>query len=411
MLRANLSYTRLSAFEGEMEGAIVGAQNEGPLLLQPCPQMPTATCITDSQGSPVGAEQLAFENIEDRYLASLQLALPLSTWIFQLPPAIRAAQAGLSAHQASKDSDELAIQREAIATYFSWRRAQSAMGIVEASQARLEAQLKRTETLEHAGAAGVDDVARLRASLAQVEAQAAEVRAQAATVRDYLELLIGQAPEDLALTAHRSQAHQAPLGDRRALVAKALKRRPELAASLAGQRSQREAIKAEQAGYVPSLDLVGDLNLSNINPRAFPPEPGAQVYWSVGAQLSFDLNDTVVRGARVKKARQQLRQSQAQMKLLQRKITAEVNGAHHRLEAARSQTASSQREVVAATRGHDIISARHAEGQVTTTDLLSSESQRRAAQLRLADAQLSLEAAEYELRLVSGEKLEAPQGL
>ena len=106
-----------------------------------------------------------------------------------------------------------------------------------------------------------------------------------------LALLIGL-PWDAALDVSGSPSAQGiepPRESAADLVARALSRRPEIFSARSREIAQEASVDGARSGLFPSVSLVGDYTVANLNQRIFPQSDQFTPTWSVGIVASIDL--------------------------------------------------------------------------------------------------------------------------
>jgi outer membrane protein len=407
------TYTRLSEADNSLGGAIVGAQNPGPLGIGPCdPGNPAGpTCPVDGAGVPVGANALEFPTTRNSYDLTAEVGIPLSDYVFTMPSAVGATRANAQANELGKQAATRDVAHEARVAYHDWLRAVAATSITESSLARTAALLKDARTAFELGAATRADVLRVEALVSNTELQLDRAATMRQLAASRLAILMDEAPRDYA------PGQAIPAGPQRlpaaaaesseqdqlaALVAEATSRRLELGSLDARGKALREATRASNATRMPRLDGFGQLSRAKPNQRFMLDTENWHTSWAVGLRLSYTINDTFTNGAQTRELKAQRAQLEAHRAELERGIRLQVTDAYLEARRARMAVTTAEKAHEAAAEAYRVSRELYRAGQATTTDLLAAENDLMQTSLQKVDASIALEVARLNLDHVVG---------
>jgi multidrug efflux system outer membrane protein len=182
-----------------------------------------------------------------------------------------------------------------------------------------------------------------------------------------------------------------------ALIAAALKTRPERRAFEARASSAEERAAAIQAAGRPQLALGGGFDYARPNPHIFPRSTDWKTSWDVSVNASWSLWDGGRRAADHGEALANARALHARVDDFDRQVTFEVRQRSLQLDSSRAAVAATADEVRAALEAERVVGERYRVGVATPTDVLDAQVARLQAELdrtraianvRLAEAQL-----------------------
>lgn len=402
-LTGKASYTRLSKVESGLGGALVGAQNPGPLGVGPCPGNPAAQCVLDSGGVPVGAASFSFPSLQNMYALSASLTVPISDYVLRLSNASAGASANRRAAELAVKAEKLKVRSDAQALYYDWLRAKARVAVAEKSLERTRARVKDAKPAYQLGVITKADLMRLEALAVSTE----QVALEAKTFRDLAErqmaILMGDKKTKTFQVGEDVNAPRRPIpGELDDLTDEALSKRLELRALTEASRATRLAAKALKVGAYPRLDAFGDVTYANPNQRFFPLEAKWRASWSIGAQLSYSMNAALHARAEVRSYKADKRELYAQAEALRRGIAMEVTQAYLARNKAIADIQLSARYLQAAVEAYRVASELFAAGSATTNDIIDAEADQLTAILRIVNSRIDLRAANTRLAYATG---------
>ncbi|MEZ4383828.1 MAG: TolC family protein [Nannocystaceae bacterium] len=405
-LKGSAGYTRLSKVNVDLGGggAIVGAANAGPLLVAPCPGG-AGQCVVDSAGTPVGAAPFAFNFPLNSYSLQAQLSVPLSDYVLSLLPARRGSAASKEAARLAREAEIIKVEVDARLAYYNWLRTIAAVVVAQASLERSKARLADAEASFSAGVASKADVLRLDSLVASTESGVVDAQATQALAARHLAVMMNREGDaDFAVGEDVLSQAAAPkgLGDLDTLIHEAHQNRRELQSMHANGKAIKYGMKATRAAYFPRLDAFGDAVYANPNQRFFPLQQEWNASWSVGAQISYSINQTLRTRAEMALLKGDARKLAHQEESLRRGITMEVTQAYLDRQRALAALELNTRAVTSSTEAYRVAADLFAAGSATTTDIIEAEIARVTTTLQEFNARVDLRVADLKLRYAVG---------
>jgi outer membrane protein len=159
---------------------------------------------------------------------------------------------------------------------------------------------------------------------------------------------------------------------------------------------------AARAGAWPHVDAIGDITYANPNQRYFPPGPEWHTSWSVGAQASWTLGDTLSQESQGREYESNERSMIAQRRHVRAGIANEVLGSFLDLSRARSALDRQRIALAAAEEAYRVTTDLFRAGRATGTDLINSEQDLLTAKVGEVNARIDLAIAAITLRHATG---------
>jgi outer membrane protein TolC len=319
-----------------------------------------------------GGTQVIYPNIPDNYQSRLGLRVPIYTG-GRVSGTTAAAEHERTAAAHDVESGTGDATLEAQSAYWDLVAAREEERVLREAIASYEAHIKETRDREQVGMAARNDVLAV-----QVDRDRAELgRLRAANAAEIanadLQRILGLDPATRVETADPLERPVMPESGIEALVAEALVSRPERAALSERVAAAQERVRAQKAGYLPSVGLSAGYDYSNPNRRIFPPAAEWQDTWDAGVSLSFTLYDSGRTSAAVEQSSAQADAARHQLEDLDRRIRLEVVARALDLGAASEGIDVATRNVAAATENQRVSGDRYREGLVPSSDLLDAE--------------------------------------
>jgi outer membrane protein TolC len=409
-LKLGASYRRVSPVDASLGGALVGAANEGPVLVGPCPDPAMgAECALDAAGEPIGATAFEFPSLTNHYSLNATLLVPISDYILRLSDTLTATRAGKNAAEIQKRAEALKVASDARVAYYNWLRAKAAVAVARSSLARFNAMLKDANTAFTLGAVTRADVLRLEAAVASTELAVDQAETFRRMAEEQLATLMDeparnyQVGEDVLQKPGKKDPAEPPLEEQ---VAEAYEARYELKGLQAVTRSLEAGSRAARIGQWPRLDAFGDVTYANPNLSIFPQQEEWNESWALGLSLSYTLNDSLAGAAGGAELEANLRKTEANLEALRRGIKLEVTAAYLDVRKARTAITTAERGHAAAREAYRVATDLYRVGRATTTDLMEAESELVAASLQEVNAVLDYRIASVRLRHATGRDAE-----
>lgn len=278
-------------------------------------------------------------------------------------------------------------------------------GRVEAAKSAFDLASRQIQDVRsHLGSGLVDRHALLRSEVELGRNRQKLLRAQNQSRLEqtkFLHLLGFSQPADpggtstIALADRLTPPEESPT-DLALAIERALQQRPELDAQAKSVRAESERVTTAQAGYKPSLYVLGGYG-------GFNDDFDRKVTgWFAGAQVSWNLFDGHQTRGRVREARARLDAAEAQLHELKRSVALEVRIAHARLTEARELLTESAKIEEMATEGLKLATANHRNGGVSPVDLVSAQHDMTEAHFTTLQALRDYHVARAELDRATG---------
>lgn len=403
-LTLKASYTRISATDTSFGGgAIVGASSPGLLGVGPCPGG-TGTCVLDSAGNPAGAAAFNITPKLDRYSLSATLAVPISDYLLRLPASSAAVKANLEASRINKRATERKAQADAQLAYYNWVRGVGQVAVAEHALVRLEQLQKDGEAMLAQGVATKADVLRIKALVASGKVAIEQARAFVRLSAKNLALMTGdKAPHYTIGEDIMRRPRPLPRSENlKALVSEGLSKRPELRALSKTKTTLRKSASVARAGKLPRLDGFADYTYANPSQSDFTGQGGWQGSWSIGAQLTWTLNDLPGSEASASEYEANLQEVSANETLLRQGIEQEITAAYFDRKQARAARQAAEEAEEAARTALDAKMAQYKAGEATATDVINAEQEYVSAALQRMGAYVDLHVARVRLAYAVG---------
>jgi outer membrane protein len=283
--------------------------------------------------------------------------------------------------------------------YFQYLASRSLLGAQRTSLQEAQANLAAAEERRRVGVATIADVlqARTAASQAQLNLQTTEGNLQ--TARGALALSLGlpaNLPYDVDSTA--AEVPVAALADSvNALIAAALKGRPDLSAARAEAEAARAGISETRASLLPSLNLAatGGRTYTGTIPN------GANSY-NVSVGLTIPLFNGFSRQYDVRAARFQAEAASAQAESVRQQVVYQVFSSYYALQTATRRVGTAEDLVASAQQSNEVALGRYKGGVGSILDLLQAQTALSSARAQRVDVRLAWSVALAQLAHDSG---------
>lgn len=404
-LQGSASYSRLSKVNSSLGGgALVGAQNAGPVAIGPCPGG-AGQCVVDSAGVPIGAAPFAFTFPLNSYSLQAQLSIPLSDYVLSLTPARRSSKATKEAARLAREAEIIKVEVDARMAYYNWLRTIASVVVARASVERSKARLTDAEAAFEAGVISKADVLRLDSLVASTEAGVVEAEAMRSLAARHLAVMMNQDSVDFAVGEDVLSAPKpsSKFRELESAIQTAHDGRRELLSLKANGTALQQGVKATRASYYPRLDGFADGVYANPNQRFFPLTEEWNASWSVGVRLSYSLNQTLRARADIAVLKGDVRKLAHQEEALRRAITMEVTQAYLDRQRALAAIELNTRAVRSSAEAYRVAADLYQAGEATTTDIIDAEIARVSTTLQDFNAKIDLRVAEMKLRYAVGE--------
>jgi outer membrane protein TolC len=270
--------------------------------------------------------------------------------------------------------------------YFQYLANRFLLGAQRTTLAEAQANLEAAEERRRVGLATIADVlqARTAASQAQLDLQSIEGNLQ--TTRGALALALGlpaNLPYDVDSTV--ALVPVAPITDSvDALIASALRGRPDLAAARSQAEAARAGIGEARSGLLPSL------NLGATAARTYATTiPNGANNYNIALGLTIPLFNGFSRQYDLRAAEYEADAASARTETLREQVVYQVFTAYYALQTATRRVHTARDLLASATQSNEVALARYKAGVGSVLDLLAAQSALANARAQLVDARLS----------------------
>jgi outer membrane protein TolC len=270
--------------------------------------------------------------------------------------------------------------------YFQYLADRSLVEAQRTTLAEAQANLEAAEERRRVGIATIADVlqARTAASQARLDLQTTEGNQQ--TARGALALALGL-PANLPYDVD-STAAAVPVGALAdsvdALIASALRGRPDLAAARSAAQAAHAEIGATRANLLPSLSLsaTGARTYATTIPN------GANSY-NLSLGLAIPLFNGFSRQYDLRAAEYQAEAASAQTETVRQQVVFQVFSSYYGLQTATRRVRTAEDLIASATQSSEVARARYKAGVGSVLDLLTAQTALANARAQQVDARLS----------------------
>jgi outer membrane protein len=310
-----------------------------------------------------------------------------------IPAAVRAQRELLGASEYAHVALGRRLKRDITVGYLHWLAAVRNRGIVDASVALLNENLRVNDSLFRNGKITQDQVLRARAELLAVTQQSREAENAAAQSSSYLNFLLNR-PLDTALenveVGAEVTARTQALADLRSA---ALANRPELAELAHLSRASEAQVQLAKAERWPTLSLGAD---GGIQGEEYEFGRGSN-YATVSLLLNWTFFDGGARRAGVRQANAVARRTATQFDELTQQVQLEVQQSLDRLNTSADSLATAEARSEAARAAFRIASRKRDEGAISQVEFIDARSSLTSAELNLNVTRFSVLARQAEL--------------
>jgi outer membrane protein len=392
---ARARYFPEAGFEARYTWAEGGRTFEIPLGQALNPAYQTLNDLLVAQG-----QQPQFPVVQDETIAFLRereqdtrITLRMPLLQPAIPAAVRAQRELLGASEYAHVALGRRLKRDITVGYLQWLATVRNRGIVDASVALLNENLRVNDSLFRNGKITQDQVLRARAELLEVTQQSREAENAAAQSRSYLNFLLNR-PLDTALenveVGAEVAARTMALADLRSA---ALANRPELAELAHLTRASEAQVQVAKAERWPTLSLGAD---GGTQGEEYEFGRGSN-YATVSLLLNWTFFDGGARRAGVRQASAAARRTATQLGELTQQVQLEVQQSLDRLNTSADSLATADARSEAARAAFRIASRKRDEGAISQVEFIDARESLTRAELNLNVTRFSVLARQAEL--------------
>jgi outer membrane protein len=310
-----------------------------------------------------------------------------------IPAAVRAQRELLGASEYGREALGRRLKRDITVGYLRWLAAVRTQGIVDASVALLNENLRVNDSLHRNGKITQDQVLRARAELLAVTQQSREAQNLAAQAQSFLNFLLNR-PLDTALeNAEVGQGVSATTSALADLRRAALDNRPELAQFAHLSRASEAQTRLARSELWPTLSLGAD---GDIQGEEYDFGRGSN-YATVSLLLNWTFFDGGARRAAVRSASAVERRTAVQRDELTQQVQLEVQQSLDRLNTSADSLATADARAEAARAAFRIASRKRDEGVISQVEFIDARSSLTSSELNLNVTRFEVLARQAEL--------------
>jgi outer membrane protein len=283
--------------------------------------------------------------------------------------------------------------------YYGAVLAEQRVGVIERALAAARAHRARAADLLAHGMVVKSDVLRTQVMVGSLEQELNQANNRLLTAWDAFTHTLGAEDEALAPLGNPPElSRPAALSSRslEALVAAAIRARPEIKAAQSQVDQARQALRIARAEYLPSLGVAAAFENDS---RDLARAGNSYTVFVTGRMNLFD---GLATSAKVGAAEAEMRRTQELRDELVHGVALEVETAYHALQAAAHNVGVARRSEAYAAEALKILDDRYGSGLATNVEVLDAESAHKQAALRLSEAEAAVVVGRYALDLAAG---------
>lgn len=353
----------------------------------------------------LGSANIRFPYYRSQYEFQAQLQYPVSAAIFTLLPLYRAAGFQVDAANVQRDIELAQIALRARESFYEHVRARAALAVATEALHTVEANRDQVRALVDAGVASRADLLQIEAQVANADVSVRNAALGVEISARALGILItadGEPIPQIEIGEDVSQPIEVSVEEVDQLEQTAFANRGELEAIRLSIRARTLEARAQSAARFPQLSVAANAQYANPNNRYIPQAREFRGSWDLNAVLSWSPNDTLVAEGRMRAARAQRDQLEAQTRELREAVRLEVTQAYQQLVATRATMDSATAAVTAAREAFRVRTEQLAQGVIVSTELLESRTALTRAELALVDASVQTRIAQARLVRATG---------
>lgn len=314
---------------------------------------------------------------------------------FQTINGTKQAKSAVSAGRALLLNTEQAVLLDTVTAYMDVKRDEAVLDLSKNNVQVLERELEAAQDRFRVGEITRTDVAQAKARLSRAISDRVAAEANLQASRASYTKIVGDMPGTLETPPPLPVL---PAGEDEALTV-ALNQNPQLLAAHANERAAQYAVKGEEGGLLPTVQLKGQYSKA-YDTSSFTSRADEK---SVSAELSVPLYQAGFQSSRIRQAKQINQQRRLEVLDAERQVREAVKTAWEGLREARGRIVANRDQVRANEIALDGVKQEAGVGARTTLDVLNSEQELLDARVSLVRAQRDQYVAAYRLLVSVGE--------
>jgi outer membrane protein TolC len=341
----------------------------------------------------------AFPSFQNAYLAETQLVVPLSDYVLRYPKLIETARLGAEVARLGKRSSEVTAGQDARQIYYEWVRAKLQVLVAKRQLVQVQKTLDQVRALAEVQRLSWADLLRVESQEAEAEQVLDQLENLSQLREEQLRLLIGAAANEPLAVGEDIRTDVAGAGGAALdeLVGTAKRQRLELKAIDTGIQAKESQRAAEQANLWPRLSAFAVADYADPNQRVFPQQDEFKLTWSIGAQLTWTLNDALLSRTSDRRIRAEADELRADRESFERGTRIEVLAAQQAVAIAQHALATSEKGLTAAEEGYRVRKELLNADRATAVELVDAETQLTRSRITALNARVDLRVARTQL--------------
>ena len=414
-LTADQASTRAAAASPTVERRVAEveaqiAQTEAVELLQ-VPQIGGKLQYTRNSTVPpftinFGGMNVAIpSSLANNYVAEASVNINLSDYIYRYPHLVKAAKLGLEVAKASRASAKINAGQDARLAYYEWLRTKLNLLVAQRQLVQVQATVGQIRAQADVQRVSKADLLRVESQEAQAEQTLDQLQNLSQLREEQLRLLIGATEnEPLSIGEDiRSEVTAPQTGALEADVQKAKTQRLDLQVLTTGIEAKENQGEAERSQFLPRLAVFGVADYARPNQRIFPVVDEFRGTWSVGANLSWTLNEALVARTNQRRIEAETSELRADKDSLLRGTRIEILSAQQAVNIAIHAQATSQKGLQASEEGYRVRKELLDAERATAVELVDAETDLTRARINALNARVDLRVAMAQLRHALGD--------
>jgi outer membrane protein len=338
-------------------------------------------------------------SLPNNYVAEANVNIALSDYIYRYPKLVKAAKLGLEVAKTSRASAMVDAGEDARLAYYEWLRAKLNVLVAQRQLTNVEGTLGVIRAQFEVQRVSKADLLRVESQQAEAEQTVDQLQNLSELREEQLRLLIGaQAGEALSLGEDIRKDMLAPSTvalDESVKHANAA--RLDLRLLEQGIEAKEQQAEAEKSSYVPKLSAFGVADYARPNQRIFPVVDEFRGTWSVGATLSWTLNDALTASTTQHRLEAETNELRADHEHLVRGTRIEILSSQQAVTIAVHALSTSQKGLAAAEEGYRVRKELLNAERATIVELVDAETDLTRARINALNARVDLRVAAAQL--------------
>lgn len=370
----------------------------------------TRNSLTPAFTIPIAGMNISIpSSLPNNYVAEANVNINLSDYIYRYPHLVKAAKLGLEVAKASRASAMVDAGQDARLAYYEWLRATLNVLVAQRQLVQVQATVGQIRAQAEVQRVSKADLLRVESQEAEAEQTLDQLQNLAQLREEQLRLQIGaNANETLSLGEDIRKDIIAPqTGTLDASVQKATTQRLDLHVLTTGIEAKEKQGESERSAYLPKLALFGVADYARPNQRIFPVVDEFRGTWSVGATVSWTLNDALVANTNQHRIQAETNELRADRDNLLRGTRIEILSAQQAVNIAIHALATSQKGLQASEEGYRVRKELLNAERATAVELVDAETDLTRARINALNARVDLRVAVAQLSHALGDDVVA----